>query len=163
MGRGEPIAPGVFPFEGRVEVESDLASIAARAAKEGCIGETIAASVAAEELAAAEDPAVRSVLAAIAADEARHAELAWRTVAWAVRVGDARVRAAVEEVFAGLSRGDAVAMEADEDAQLAAHGRLGDKARCAVAAQVIDEVVRPAAQLLLAGREGGAAHAALAV
>src|SRR6185369_11435722 len=43
---GEAIAPGAFPFEGRVEVTSDLASIASRAAREGCIGETIAAAVA---------------------------------------------------------------------------------------------------------------------
>ncbi|KYF61013.1 hypothetical protein BE11_15180, partial [Sorangium cellulosum] len=70
---GEAIAPGAFPFEGRVEVEADLASIAARAAREGCIGETLAAVIAAEELGAAEDPAVRSALSIIAADEARHA------------------------------------------------------------------------------------------
>jgi hypothetical protein len=150
---GEAIAPGAFPFEGRVEVVADLASIAARAAKEGCIGETIAAVIAAEQLASAEDPAVRGVLAGIAADEARHAELAWRTVAWAIRVGGARVRAAVEEVFAGLGRGGAQVIAGAEDARLAAHGRLGAAALGEAAARAIEDVVRPAARLLLSVRD----------
>lgn len=160
---GEAIAPGVFPFEGRVEIEADLASVAARTAKEGCIGETIAASIAAEQLASAEDPAVRSVLAVIAEDEARHAELAWRTVAWAVREGGAPVRAAVEAVFAGLGRGDARAPEGAHDARLAAHGRLSGKALSEVAARAIDDVVRPAARLVLAIRGDGAARPAVVV
>ena len=84
---GEPIAPAPFPFDGRVEVSADLASIAARAVREGCINETLAAVQAAEQLARAEDPAVRAALAKIAEDEARHAALAWRTVAWALRAG----------------------------------------------------------------------------
>ncbi|KYF62230.1 ferritin-like domain-containing protein [Sorangium cellulosum] len=161
---GEAIAPGAFPFEGRVEVEADLASIAARAAREGCIGETLAAVIAAEELGAAEDPAVRSALAIIAADEARHAELAWRTAAWAIRVGGERVRAAVEEVFAGLERADAWEIvnggqdDRVEGAALAAHGRFGAAARADAAARAIAEVVRPAAKMLLARRGDGAAR-----
>lgn len=158
---GEPITPGIFPFEGQVEVVADLASIAARAAKEGCIGETIAASIAAEQLASAEDPAVRSVLAVIAEDEARHAELAWRTVVWAVRVGGAPVREAVEEVFAGLGRGDSQATTSDEGARLSAHGRLSGKALREAAARAIDDVVRPAARLLLSSSGDGAARIAL--
>ncbi|AUX42130.1 hypothetical protein SOCE26_035570 [Sorangium cellulosum] len=166
---GETIAPGAFPFEGRVEVEADLASIAARAAKEGCIGETIAAVIAAEELGAAEDPAVRGALAVIAADEARHAELAWRTVAWAIRAGGERVRAAVEEVFAGLGRAavgesvDGEGSDGAESARLAAHGRFGAAARGEAAARAVEEVVRPAARLLLAGRGDGAARRVMVV
>jgi hypothetical protein len=118
----EPIAPGPFPFAGGVEVSNDLASIAARAAREGCIGETLAAIAADERCAETDDPAVRAVLATIADDEARHAELAWRTVAWAVRTGGARVRRAVAAAFASL----------DERAGVA-------------------DVVRPAAAALLAG------------
>jgi len=152
---GEPVAPGAFPFEGVAEVEADLASIAARTAKEGCIGETIAAVIAAEQLAQAEDPAVREVLAGIAADEARHAELAWRTVAWAIGAGGARVRAAVEEVFAGLGREPALETGGAEDTRLARHGRLAGAALAEAAARAVEEVVRPAARVLLAG--GGAA------
>ncbi|WP_437737207.1 ferritin-like domain-containing protein [Sorangium sp. So ce1335] len=165
---GEAIAPGAFPFDGRVEVDADLASIAARAAREGCIGETVAAVIAAEELGAAEDPAVRSALAIIAADEARHAELAWRAVAWAIGAGGERVRAAVEEVFAGLARAAVESVREGEDgsangAALAAHGRFGASARAEAAARAIAEVVRPAARLLLARRADGAAASATAV
>ncbi|WP_437491459.1 ferritin-like domain-containing protein [Sorangium sp. So ce1014] len=160
---GETIAPGAFPFDGRVEVEADLASMAARAAKEGCIGETIAAVIAAEELGAAEDPAVRSALAIIAADEGRHAELAWRTVAWAIRAGGERVRAAVEEVFAGLGRVEVAGDDGAEGAQLAAHGRFGAAARGEAAARAIEEIVRPAARLLLVGRAERAVQSAMTV
>jgi hypothetical protein len=65
---GEAIVPAPFPFGGRVEVSSDLAEIAARTAREGCIGETLAAVQAAEQLARATDPAVRAALAIIAED-----------------------------------------------------------------------------------------------
>ncbi|WP_437290850.1 ferritin-like domain-containing protein [Sorangium sp. So ce406] len=166
---GEAIAPGAFPFEGRVEVEADLASIAARAAREGCIGETLAAVIAAEELGAAEDPAVRSALSIIAADEARHAELAWRTVAWAIGAGGEGVRAAVEAVFAGLERADAweIADGGEDDraegAALASHGRFGAAARAEAAARAVAEVVRPAAKLLLARRGDGAARSEMVV
>ncbi|MDI1481455.1 ferritin-like domain-containing protein [Polyangium sp. y55x31] len=146
---GEPVAPGAFPFGGAAEVVADLASIAARTAKEGCIGETIAAVIAAEQCARAEDPAVAEVLAGIAADEAQHAELAWRTVAWAIRVGGERVRAAVEEVFAGLGQGAVVDAGSAADPRLAAHGRLAGAALAEATARAMTEVVRPAAGVLL--------------
>ncbi|MDC3958704.1 ferritin-like domain-containing protein [Polyangium jinanense] len=145
---GEPVAPGAFPFGGAAEVVADLASIAARTAKEGCINETIAAVIAAEQCARAEDPAVAEVLAGIAADEARHAELAWRTVAWAIRVGGERVRAAVEEVFVGLGQGAVLDAGGAEDPRLAAHGRLAGAALSEATARALEEVVGPAAGVL---------------
>jgi hypothetical protein len=144
----EPIEPGAFPLGGRVEVSADLAVIAARAAREGAIGETIAAVMAAEQRDRASDPGVRAALTIIAEDEARHAELAWRTVAWAVRTGGARVRAAVAEALSELDRAASIGAEAASD-RLMAHGRLGCADRRAVAARAISEVVRPAARALL--------------
>jgi hypothetical protein len=61
-----------------------LADLAALTAEEGCVGETLGAALATEQLALVTDPVARRVLARIAKDEARHAELAWRFVAWAV-------------------------------------------------------------------------------
>jgi hypothetical protein len=61
-----------------------LADLAALTAEEGCVGETLGAALAGEQLAVAVDPEVRRVLARIVRDEARHAELAWRFIAWAV-------------------------------------------------------------------------------
>ena len=107
---GEEIAPGSFPLGGEVRTGEGLAAVAVSAAIEGCVGETVAAVVAAEQLARATDPAVRAALAAIAADEARHAELAWRTVAWAISAGGSEVRAAVEHALRGVLDRDAPAV-----------------------------------------------------
>jgi hypothetical protein len=146
---GAPVDVGPFPFVGGVEVTGDLASIAARAASEGCVGETIAAVQAAEQLERASDPAVRAALAIIAADEARHAELAWRAVAWAVRAGGAPVRAAVAAVLAGLDCAGVTATP--REGPLDGHGRLEADEQRRVAARAIAEVVQPAARALLGG------------
>jgi hypothetical protein len=68
---------------------------------EGCIGETVAAAEAQELAGRADDPVVRGVFATIARDEARHAALAYRFVAWALE----RDRALTERVVRrGLER-----------------------------------------------------------
>ncbi len=145
---GAPVGVGPLPLGGSVEVESDLASMAARAAREGCIGETVAAVLAAEQLARATDPVVRRTLEIIAADEARHAELAFRAVAWAMRVGGAPVRAAVAAVLEPLE-GDADTGAPRREGPLDHHGRLEAEEQRRVAAQAMAEVVRPAARTLL--------------
>jgi hypothetical protein len=147
---GSPVEPGPFPFEGRVEVDGNLARIAARAAREGCIGETMAALQAAEQLADATDPAVREVLTIIAADEARHAELAWRTIAWALRTGGAAVSVAVSEVFAELCGPRISAPDEPIEANLAAHGRLARSRLDAVGDHARLQIIGPSARALLA-------------
>jgi hypothetical protein len=147
---GEAIAPAPFPFQGRVEVSADLAAIAARAVREGCVGETLASIQAAEQLALAQDPAVRAALARITEDEARHAELAWRFVAWALAQGDARVFAAVAQAFAepaALPDGGPDALFAEV---MEAHGRLDAASLRATLTRALDDVVRPCAASLLA-------------
>ncbi len=150
---GEAMAPSPFPFGGHVEVGGDLAALAAATAREGCLGETLAALTAAEQLARATDPAVRRTLAVIADDEARHAELAWRTVAWALAEGGAPVRAAVLEVFGNAARYlpfGAGAVTGIAPAVAAAHGRLGaDHARKATV-RAIAEVIMPCEAALFA-------------
>ncbi len=102
---GEELAPGPFPLGREVRIGASLLEIAVSTVEEGCIGETVAAVLAAEQLSRATDPAVRAALAQIAEDEARHAELAWRTAAWAVRAGGSEVRAAVERgLLSALAR-----------------------------------------------------------
>jgi hypothetical protein len=63
------------------------------------VGETLGALFAAERAELAADPAVRGALERIAADEARHAALAWRTVRWAIEHGGADVADAVTQAF----------------------------------------------------------------
>jgi rubrerythrin len=59
-----------------------LREIALENAIEGCVHETWAALSAAHQARRAADPRLRAVFAAIARDEARHAELAWAIDAW---------------------------------------------------------------------------------
>jgi hypothetical protein len=155
---GERIAPGPFPFDGRVDVEQTLAALAASTAWEGCVGETLAAVLASERLSRATDPAVRAALAEIAADEARHAELAWRTVAWALRTGGHDVREAVAKALAealedALDRRDAHG----ERAGLEAHGRLDGRVTARTTERAAGEIILPAMRALLADVRGHAA------
>jgi hypothetical protein len=76
-----------------------LADIAALTVAEGCVGETLGALMAAEQVELATDPDVKRVLGKIARDEARHAELAWKFLAWALRTGGKPVEAAARIAF----------------------------------------------------------------
>lgn len=75
--------PGALDVHDALSAMS-LADLAALSAEEGCVGETLGAALATEQLALATDPDAKRVLARLARDEARHAELSWRFVAWAV-------------------------------------------------------------------------------
>ena len=76
-----------------------LVELAVAAVREGCFGETLAAVVASMQREAATDPAVREVLAIVAEEEARHAELAFRVVTWAIANGGKDVKHAVHGAF----------------------------------------------------------------
>ncbi|MDC0670585.1 hypothetical protein [Nannocystis radixulma] len=84
-----------------------LLAIAVENAVEGCVRETWAALVAAHQARWAAHPAVRSVYRTIAADEARHAELAWAIDSWLSGQLDADGRARV--VQARRTAADALA------------------------------------------------------
>ncbi len=149
---GEPVAPGPFPVGDRVDVSPSLAALAASTVREGCIGETLAAILAAEQLARATDPAVQAALSVIADDEARHAELAWRTVAWAVQTGGSAVRAAVAAAFDSALAAPAPPAEPgarDHGAAYGAHGRLDAAVASQVVAAALGSVVAPGARALL--------------
>ncbi len=102
---GSPVGPGRLACDA-LPLRTDLASFAQALAVEGCVGETLAALVAAARAQAATDTRVASALASIAEDEAGHAELAWRTMAWVLRVGGDEVKdialAALAEGAAGV-------------------------------------------------------------
>lgn len=96
---GVALAPGPLPFGAVVRVDRDLATVAAEAVRDGCVGETLGAVLVRAAAEAAEDAEVRAVLVGIAADEERHAALSWAIVAWALRVGGPEVRVAVRAAF----------------------------------------------------------------
>jgi hypothetical protein len=148
-----PRGPGRLPIAGALEGRDDLATIVAAAVTEGCIGETIAALVAEAQRDAAEDPAVHSALERIAADETRHATLAWRFVAWAVSEGPSEVQSAAAAAFSVAVPAwgpTEVEHEADTGA-MRAHGRLPDDEVRAIATHALAEVILPCARAMLGG------------
>jgi hypothetical protein len=93
---------------------------------------------------------VKRALSAIAADEARHAELAWRTLAWAVRAGGAEVVAAlVESLPARLGDAAVDSSTAAYGGQLEAHGVLDGATARRVSRATLAEVVGPALRALI--------------
>jgi hypothetical protein len=83
-----------------VTLASSLAALAASAVREGCLAETLGAQVMASLAELVPDPQLRSTMTSIAREEATHAVLSFRIVAWALRVGGADVRAAVRGALA---------------------------------------------------------------
>jgi hypothetical protein len=73
----EPSAPSVTAQGVRSRLE-----IALENAVEGCVRETFGALVAHHQAALARDPNVALSMLSVAADETRHAELAWRVAGW---------------------------------------------------------------------------------
>ena len=154
---GRALGPGPLPIDGALE-DADLASIVRSTIVEGCIGETVAAVEATEVLAYCEDARTRSLLEAIARDEARHAELAWRFVAWALSTGPASLGDVVRQAFAAQleQRAPSHVVMAERDADLLRHGLMSAALRPALRQRVLDEVVAPALQALLERAAGEA-------
>jgi hypothetical protein len=94
---GYDVGPGPLAVGGCLAAPS-LASSVAAAVLEGCAGETLAALEAEEALATCEDEAVCAALTRVRREEAEHAELAFRFVAWALE-RDARLAAVVERAL----------------------------------------------------------------
>lgn len=81
---GKKLGPGPLDLAGTLGTGFSLAELCEGTVTEGCVGETLAAIEAAACAVQAREPAVRIALEVIAADEQRHAELAWAFVRWAV-------------------------------------------------------------------------------
>lgn len=163
---GRSLGPGALSLDGAMP-PATLADIAALAAEEGCVGETLGVLLAEEQLAGTTDPLVRSLLvsANILDDERRHAELAWAFVRWAIVQGGEPVRRAVRDAIRRAIR-DTLAppIRRHDDIDVAAwraHGRL----TCDVAHRVAElgarEIVEPCALVLLGDKMREAAPAAL--
>lgn len=153
----EAVEPGPLSLAG-VQIETDLDQLALRTFLDGCVEETIAALIAAAQLDVASDEAVRAALARIAADEARHAELAWSFVAWALAIGGAPLRlrllAARDRLEAsGVGAASVTPADRAEQDLRHAHGRLDPAELRVLRASAWQEVIRPALDALLAARD----------
>jgi hypothetical protein len=135
-----------------------LADVVELTVVEGCVGETLGALLATEQLRHATDPEVRRILQRIAQDEVRHAELAWKFLAWALRadqrLGDA-VRRAFERATRELERMPVVDYGVDVDVWHA-HGRVTCAEVRALARTGIERLIAPCLRVIL---EEPGAHA----
>lgn len=146
--------PAPLPVHDSMSLMS-LVQLAALTAEEGCVGETLGAALAAHQLERATDPASRRILRKIARDEARHAELAWRFVAWAVGEGGREVALAVEaSVRRACASTLAMAIRSYDGIDLEAwhaHGRVTCAEAREIARTTMREVLEPCLAQLSSG------------
>jgi hypothetical protein len=146
---GEPVGPGPLKIDGALDGLS-LEKLLVTTIAEGCVGETVAAIEAAEQRAHASDPTVESVLSRISDDETRHAELAWRFVAWALE-RDPSLRLVAEREFERhLSAPVSVSVSVSDEPDLSRHGVLPMHRRADLRRAVLHGVIRPSAAALSA-------------
>ena len=140
---GAPVSAGPFPFQDSLSTRIGLAQLAADAVREGCLAETLGAHVLSVAAEHAPEAAVQRILSSMAEEEARHAVLSFRIVAWALQSGDSEVRASVLAALeAPWPRLDVkeLSLRSNVDEQLLAVGaELG-----------VRDVLAPAAKHLLA-------------
>jgi hypothetical protein len=117
--------------------------------EEACVQETLAALQAGEEARRCEVPEVRDVLTQIAADEQRHAELGWRTLAWMLEAFPELRPVAITCLNDALDR--AVSELPAPGLHAPADGVLGGRAVAALRRKAIAQVLRPCVDALASG------------
>lgn len=126
----------------------DVVSLAIATFRDGCVGETAAALVAARSADGCELEIVRNALTTIAVDEERHALLAWRILQWTL--GFDGVAPALTRECDTLVRATGPRLAcADTTDPLAAHGLLSAETEEQIRHEVVTEVVLPCARALL--------------
>lgn len=148
---GCPMGPGLLDMSNATSFFNELPALVTAAIHEGCVGETLAALVAQVAGEQARDPAVRVILKQVAADEGRHAQLAWRFVQWALGRSP-ELHTVVRAAFDAALRAPVHARPwpADADhAALRAHGRLAPEEQVALCRDALAGIIAPAADALL--------------
>jgi hypothetical protein len=145
LGPG-PLAMGPLRIAGgRMEMLRSLI-------EEACVGETLGVAEALAFAEAARDPALAQIHRRIAADEQRHAELAWRTLAWLLDGADDAMRHAAGLWFEGAMA--AAGRDTGGDAARAP-GLPGERELSAVRRQTIRDVIAPCADAVLGRQRPG--------
>jgi hypothetical protein len=153
---GEPLGPGCLDVSGNL-LALTLERLVETTFEEGCVGETLAALIAGQARASATDHDVVIALEEIARDEASHAALAWRIVAWAIELGGEKAEAALRRALSrALERERTVelpVLAAGVDrAAWARFGRLTPAELGEVRAAGLRDVIVPCVEALLAQR-----------
>ena len=145
---GRELELGPLEIAGAFTDTDDLAQAVHAAVVEGCIGETLAAHEAGCLAARASDPQVAEVLHRIAADEARHAALAWRFVAWALEA-QPQLRSTIVAAFEAAGPPEVVALGSGPASGMREFGFPSPDERAAQRAIGLRELVSPCATGLL--------------
>lgn len=143
---GKAIGPGPLELSG-AKLGASLEELAYNTVVEGCVGETIASLEAAEAQERAGNETIRELFVTIAADEARHAQLSWRVVAWLLEFDAPGLRAIVVQAFddaKAQSAPDRITMPEDE-----AHGALSNETAAELRRQTWCQVLTPCRERLL--------------
>ncbi len=154
---GRPVGPATlaaWPGTSRT-----LAALARSTFLDACVGESVASAALAEQSRTTSDPVLRVLLATMSSDEERHADLAWRIVAWTLRTGGAEVARVLD-----AAKDEIVSELASLTQDVATSWRRETELR----ATVLREVVLPctvamlgAVDYLTAGRQTVSMHASL--
>ena len=144
---GQPLGPGPVDLEGDVVGERTLAAVAAETMRDACVGETLATAEAREAGERAVDPAIRHAMSVLVRDEQRHAELAWRFVAWAAEVGGAPIRKLLRDTFEAAVTANAPSLDPDAP-HFPGLGHLSPAESARVRAATIDATLWPAMRAL---------------
>lgn len=148
---GRPVGPGKLPIDDALLGDGALVDVAVATVHEGCIGETIGTLEAAEALRLAQDPEVRAVWSTVRDDEARHGDLAWAFVRWAILQATDAQRATILGAFDTIQVLDSSEPAPDPDeALMRQHGCLTPRCRYRVREAMLREVIAPAVEALRA-------------
>ena len=99
---GSVLQAGPLPVHGAL-ADVSLENLIETNLLEGCIGETLAAARLQRRAASSTDPLVKQTLLAMAEDEARHAELAFRILGWCSRRAPERTASAIEGLLSEVA------------------------------------------------------------
>jgi hypothetical protein len=143
---GTAIGPGQLELHG-LSTSATWREVVAGLIEEACVGETLGVAEAMAAAESAREPAVRSVLERIAADELRHAQLAWRSLGWVLREADDADRAWAEAL---LERTIVAVAAANHSSGMhrPADGVLGGLARAGLHREASARVLAPLARAL---------------
>jgi hypothetical protein len=144
---GQALGPAALEIE-RSLLETSLTDIVRLVVREGCIGETCAALEAREAALLVQHPGLARLLDAVADDESRHAELAWRFVSWALERAPAEVAAVVQSEL-DTARPAAPAGASADELAVSAYGILPEQLRHELQTAAFREVIGPCAAALL--------------
>lgn len=155
------VGPDVLPI-GDLQLHTIEQAVAA-AVIEGCIGETIAAAILSEQAHQCSEAGLARLLTKMAEDELRHAQLAWRFVAWSIQRYGRDVRVTVAATFdSALGKLPAPTDLGLPDQALRVGGRITSTDWVRVVEGVVTNVLRPAVatlQRLQTEDEGGSSRA----